>query len=429
VTPSRGVLVATGAVAAAALAGPALVVAFAPRAPGARLVTALPPRARASLPALPALEPMANKDLSFDEARMFNADVPFSAELNPPARPFRLADKGDDATRATDCLAAAVYYEAGDDAVGERAVAQVVLNRLRHPVFPKTVCGVVFQGSERSTGCQFTFTCDGSIERYKPTDVQWTRAREIAAAALKGGVFGPVGWSTHYHTDYVVPYWQPSLDKLAEVHTQLFYRWAGWWGTGGAFTGRARGQEPVVDALAPLSDGHRVLSPDALAAEGESTAAAAAGTSVEADASSLLVSLPANVAPDGYPTLAAHACGSRPVCRVLAWRDKRDVPTALPPSPEQAAALAFSFVRDRASGYERSLWDCRIAVRRDARECLKPATTPGTVMPPPLVPILPPATQPAQGVRPRASRSAPASATDADNRSASKALNDALPLQ
>ncbi|MCZ3110870.1 cell wall hydrolase, partial [Acinetobacter baumannii] len=72
--------------------------------------------------------------------------------------------------RAIDCMAAAVLYEAGDDAVGQRAVAQVVINRVRHPAFPKTICAVVFQGSDRATGCQFTFTCDGALVRHHWTE-------------------------------------------------------------------------------------------------------------------------------------------------------------------------------------------------------------------------------------------------------------------
>src|SRR3546814_6482927 len=96
-----------------------------------------------------------------EKARRLNAATPFSALPNPAARPFRLAGGAANLARATDCLAAAAWYEAGDDPSGERAVVQVVLNRLRHPAFPNTVCGVVFQGSERVSGCQFTFTCDG----------------------------------------------------------------------------------------------------------------------------------------------------------------------------------------------------------------------------------------------------------------------------
>ena len=87
--------------------------------------------------------------LSPDAARLQNASIPISDAPNPAAEPFRLEAAGAmDEARATDCMTAAVYYEAGEDSVdGQRAVAQVVLNRLRAPQFPKTVCDVVFQGS------------------------------------------------------------------------------------------------------------------------------------------------------------------------------------------------------------------------------------------------------------------------------------------
>ncbi|WP_174292034.1 cell wall hydrolase, partial [Sphingomonas bacterium] len=135
---------------------------------------------------LPPVEPVKLVDLAPDDARRYNAAQPFSVDPVPAARPFRFTGGSDDRARATDCLAAAVIYEAGDDAIGERAVAQVILNRLRHPAYPKTVCGVVFQGSERTTGCQFTFSCDGALSRWKPSEAGWRRAREVAAAALAG---------------------------------------------------------------------------------------------------------------------------------------------------------------------------------------------------------------------------------------------------
>jgi hypothetical protein len=135
---------------------------------------------------------------------------------------------------------------------GQRAVAQVVLNRLRHPAYPNSVCGVVFQGSERSTGCQFTFTCDGALAR-TPHPVLWQRARKIAEAALAGFVYKPVGWATHYHTNWVVPYWSSSLVKAAIVGTHIFYRWTGGWGTGPAFRTGYAGAEPAISKMKHLS--------------------------------------------------------------------------------------------------------------------------------------------------------------------------------
>jgi len=205
----------------------------------------------------PAPEPLQFRPVTADDARTINAVLPFSDTPNPAARALaaRFEDKMDEA-RALDCLTAAVYYEAAIEAEdGQRAVAQVVLNRLRHPAYPKTICGVVFQGSERSTGCQFTFTCDGAMSR-APNAALWTRAREIAWGALSGQVFAPVGWATHYHTDWVVPYWASSLAKNAKVGTHIFYRWTGGWGRPAAFTGRYASVEPMVAQLAILSGAH-----------------------------------------------------------------------------------------------------------------------------------------------------------------------------
>src|SRR3546814_14176438 len=78
--------------------------------------------------------------------------------------------------------------------LGQQAVAQVVLNRVRNPAFPNSVCGTVYEGSSRSTGCQFTFTCDGSLTaRREPA--AWERARQVAQMALAGFVYAPVGRS------------------------------------------------------------------------------------------------------------------------------------------------------------------------------------------------------------------------------------------
>ena len=125
------------------------------------------------------------------------------------------------------CLAAAIYHEARSEPdVGQRAVAQVIMNRTRHPAYPKTVCDVVLQGSARSTGCQFTFTCDGSLAR-RPHPVAWQKALDIAADTLAGRNVSPVGDATHYHTTAIRPYWAPSLTRVATLGSHIFYTGAG----------------------------------------------------------------------------------------------------------------------------------------------------------------------------------------------------------
>jgi hypothetical protein len=174
-----------------------------------------------------------------------NSGIPFSKAPNPPAAAFKLRGDAHTQARALECLTEAVLYEAGGEPVeGQRAVAQVVLNRVRHAAFPASVCGVVYQGSTRSTGCQFSFTCDGSLQIGPGTGPFWKRARAVANAALRGAVFAPVGTATHYHANYVVPYWATSLAKNQVVATHIFYRWPGWWGTPAAFRRSHAGAEP-----------------------------------------------------------------------------------------------------------------------------------------------------------------------------------------
>ncbi|HEX4694507.1 cell wall hydrolase [Sphingomonas sp.] len=152
----------------------------------------------------------------------------------------------DDAARALDCLTQTVYYEAGNQSDdGQRAVAQVVLNRVRDRAFPSSVCGVVYQGSQRSTGCQFTFTCDGSLNR-RPSAAGWERARAVASAALAGAVYAPVGSATFYHANYVSPWWASSMDKVATVGAHIFYRWRGGMENALAFRQRYSGAEPSL---------------------------------------------------------------------------------------------------------------------------------------------------------------------------------------
>ena len=162
------------------------------------------------------------------------------------AQAFRQAGSGLDKARALQCLSMAVYYEAASESyAGQQAVAQVVLNRVAHPAYPASICGVVFQGSERSTGCQFSFTCDGSLAR-KPSRRAWAVAQSVALGALAGEVYKPIGLATHYHTNYVNPYWAASLDFIGSIGAHRFYRWKGGAGTAGAFTDAYAGSEPLA---------------------------------------------------------------------------------------------------------------------------------------------------------------------------------------
>lgn len=325
---------------------------------------------------LPPVEPVEYQALDPADAREWNASIPFVTGPNPAARPFRFAGTPDARARAIDCLAAAVYYEAGDDAEGERAVAQVVLNRLRHPAFPKTVCGVVFQGAERATGCQFTFTCDGAMAR-TPSAAAWGRAQDIARAALSGSIYRPVGYATHYHTDWVVPYWSASLDKIAEVHTHLFFRWTGWWGTPPAFRRTVSEDEPVIPRLAALSPTHRLAGALLKADTALAGAAPYLGpvpTSLAGDADTFVVAL-TGLKPEVFRDMAATACGTRNRCKFMGWIDRAAVPDTTTLSPQQINSMSFSYLRDRESGLERALWNCTQFTRPDPSLCMRRQAT------------------------------------------------------
>ena len=150
------------------------------------------------------------------------------------------------AARALECLTAAIYYEARSEPIeGQEAVAQVVLNRVRNPAFPNSVCGTVFEGSSRDTGCQFTFTCDGSMAaRRQPA--AWERSRRIAAAALAGFVYEPVGAATYYHTTAVHPWWDARVQQVAHIGAHVFFQLPGAWGNSLAFRQNYGGVEPSL---------------------------------------------------------------------------------------------------------------------------------------------------------------------------------------
>ena len=214
--------------------------------------------------------PSVYANISKEEARKFNESLPFAPEVGPAARPFILpASTPIDRARALHCMSLAVYYEAGSESLnGQHAVAQVVINRMRHPAWPHSICGVVFQGSERKTGCQFTFTCDGAL-RKPPSGRRWRASQSVAYAALTGYVQADVGLATHYHTDWVAPKWAPTLKKLTKIGTHIFYTWKGKGGTPIAFTNTYAGKEAWPAKAA-------ATAPELGAAEGEILSAAAA---------------------------------------------------------------------------------------------------------------------------------------------------------
>ncbi len=209
----------------------------------------------------------------------------------PAAQPFHFADPGAlQSARDLDCLTDAVYYEArGETPAGQAAVAQVVLNRVRHPAFPKTVCGVVFQGVG-DEGCQFSFACDGSMRRPREA-AAWRRAAEISARALAGVVMPAVGNATHFHVIGLNPEWGPRLLKVAQIGLHVFYRFGGSAGAPSHFNGAAI-PSPTEPSAAPAelqtatADGH-AAAPIVLAANATLAPGASASAPTEAVAVSV----------------------------------------------------------------------------------------------------------------------------------------------
>lgn len=176
-------------------------------------------------------------------AQARNAGIPFGAPLADKMPPFRsISASSSSYSTALDCMTEAIYYEAANESVaGKRAVAQVILNRAAHPAYPSSVCGVIYQGYSDPV-CQFSYTCDGSLAR-RPLPQLWQQSREVAEGALAGHVEEAVGTATHYHADYVVPYWAFRLEKVVVEGRHIFYRLPGRAGRSANFTARWLGRE------------------------------------------------------------------------------------------------------------------------------------------------------------------------------------------
>jgi hypothetical protein len=152
---------------------------------------------------------------------LLSAGVLASAFALPDYSPFGLAD---DQRKQRACLAQAIYYEARNQPVlGRLAVADVVLNRVADPRFPDTICRVVFQGQARSYACQFSFACDGSLNRARELGA-WQKAQALADIIYRG--FRPplTRFATFYHADYVSPYWASAFNETAVIGDHVFYR-------------------------------------------------------------------------------------------------------------------------------------------------------------------------------------------------------------
>ena len=307
---------------------------------------------------------------AMERARVSNLADPFFTGPIAPATPFRFAGSFADRSNARDCLALAAMAEAGNTDVGQRAVIQVILNRVRHPAFAKTVCGVVFEGSQRQTGCQFTFTCDGSLTR-RYGGAAWAQARGRADEALGGRVDAAVGTATHYHTDWVYPSWSPKLQKIAQVETHLFYRWPGDWGTSkswqayrgseASFAALIAGPGPAAEAsgVPDMSDMSDADASVAIAPLPKDTPKVTGGQVVmrlpSGKANFVVVNPRAGAA--SALAMAKSLCTADGTCRVMGWSSRAQIPAAFPVPKPARASLQFSYSRD-PGGAEIALYNC-----------------------------------------------------------------------
>jgi hypothetical protein len=124
------------------------------------------------------------------------------------------------------CLAEAMYYEArGEGRSGQEAIAEVVFHRMRTPGYPRSICGVVYQGANRAAGCQFSFACNGELLRPK-TSAAWSQARILAAKIMAGVVQleDITGDAISFHAADIQPDWADHLERTIQIGNHVFYR-------------------------------------------------------------------------------------------------------------------------------------------------------------------------------------------------------------
>ncbi|RYE10598.1 MAG: cell wall hydrolase [Hyphomicrobiales bacterium] len=161
--------------------------------------------------------------------------VAYARETTPATAFDLLVDKSGKKVSEKElwCMATAIYFEArGESYRGQVAVGQVVMNRVAHKIYPKTICNVVFQNQHMRNACQFSFACDGIPETVTEPKA-WAQAEEIATGVINGSLFlTEVGASTHYHATYVYPHWAPKLKKNTKIGQHIFYQFKRGWTAG-----------------------------------------------------------------------------------------------------------------------------------------------------------------------------------------------------
>jgi len=123
------------------------------------------------------------------------------------------------------CLALTIYFEArGESFQSQVAVGHVVINRVKSPDFPNTICEVTTEGGEYRHRCQFSWYCDGKSDK-TPDQTAWEQALVIAQGVHTGNLDDFVEGATHYHATYVLPEWADSKTPVVQIGDHMFYRW------------------------------------------------------------------------------------------------------------------------------------------------------------------------------------------------------------
>ena len=142
--------------------------------------------------------------------------------------------KASDANNDIYCMAQNIYFEAGNQPLaGKVAVAQVVVNRTRHPNYPTTACDVIYQAKWKENWlgkmvpirnqCQFSWFCDGKSD--DPVDSPtWMLSLKVARDVMQGAYGDITEGSTHYLADSVYPYWADSLNQTVVINNHIFYK-------------------------------------------------------------------------------------------------------------------------------------------------------------------------------------------------------------
>ncbi len=213
--------------------------------------------------------------------------------------------RAEDMAVQTKCLAQAVYYEArSEKASGQLAVAEVIMNRVKDHRYPNSVCEVVFQGATRTTGCQFTFTCDGALRR-TPRGTRWDAAKTVATHVMMELNESKTRGATHYHATYVNPVWNSGLIRTSQIGTHIFYRFprGGEWAAASARQSRR---------LAQRRSGLSTLVPASASVDTEPTVVKAVGSVPESSGSQEAVTQAPQTEAAPAPTEAANLESSAP---------------------------------------------------------------------------------------------------------------------